>query len=121
MTYWWPTEAYEKLPIRVQKARELLEDWFRAIESGMAFQRLPDPFTKVVISQEVADRVVEHLDREFRQELSWASSAEAGSYKDSPGFARLGPLQRIALAQQLRKVLKEGDDPPLTDHRGAYL
>ncbi len=114
----WEPAKYEALPVRVQKARLLLADWFEAMECGMAGGRMPDPTFQPEIGQELADRVMEHLDANFQHELgAWAGQEHAGGYNATPGFTRLiGTPQAVALAQALRCVLK-GDtgDPPLAE------
>lgn len=118
MSYQWRDSAYLDLPPEVQACRVLLEEWFRAMEDGTVTQRLPDPMYPVPISQEAADRIVAKLDAEFERELrSWAYQETAGGYTSGPGFSRLAPPQRLALAQTLHAVLRAGGrqrpaDPP---------
>lgn len=113
MPFQWAPEEYARLPGSVQQARELLEEWYWAMEHGTAKDRYPDPTYPVTITQEVADRVVEELDRGFDRELRiWASKPEAGGYEAGPEFRRLPPLQRIALAQQLHTILKRRSPRP---------
>lgn len=109
MSYRWEPAEYERLPEPVRKARELLEDWFGAMENGSVEQRLPDPLYSVTISQERADKIVALLDEEFDRELSWASNpdVDGGGYNTGPGFSRLRPIQRLALAQQLHQLLMD--------------
>ena len=107
MTFQWPEQSYRDLPKGVQLVRRLLEDWFRAIEDGTVEQRLPDPMYPVSILQEAADRIVANLDAEFERELrSWAYQETVGGYTVGPGFQRLQPAQRLALAQQLHRLLR---------------
>lgn len=107
MTFQWPTEAYQYLPRGVQLTRLLLEDWFCAMEDGSVVQRMPDPMYPIFISQEAADRIVAGLDAEFVRELrSWAYQESAGGYTSGPGFQCLAPTQRLALAQQLHRILR---------------
>ena len=107
MAYEWAAEEYERLPPIVQEARELLERWFQAMESGQAYEWMPDPLCRVRIDMQIVDQMIEHIDREFRKEINaWAALEAAGGYTDGPGFSRLKPTQRLALAQQLH-ALKE--------------
>lgn len=105
MAYEWAAEEYERLPPIVQEARRLLGDWFRAMESGEVGRRMPDPLYPVKIDSQVVDQMVDHIDREFERELrAWAGLEAAGGYSDGPGFSRLKPAQRLALAQQLHAL-----------------
>lgn len=124
MAYQWSEESYRSLPREVQEARELLEDWFWAMERGDVAGRLPDPSHQPPITQEMADAVVAALDEGFERELrSWAHKQEAGGYEAGPGFSRLPPPQRIVLAQQLRAVLRKNhpQDPGHGDSRRERL
>ncbi|GEM_PF-2612066 len=105
MAYTWSDEEYRALSPAVQEARYLLEDWFRAMESGKVEARMPDPFYPAQIEVSVTDKVVQMIDAEFDRELrGWASSEAAGGYTIGPGFTRLKPPQRLALAQQLHAL-----------------
>ena len=105
MAYEWAAEEYERLPPAVQEARRLLEDWYRAMEAGEAGRRMPDPLYPVSIDMQVIDQMIEHIDREFDKELrAWAGLEAAGGYTEGPGFSRLKPAQRLALAQQLHTL-----------------
>ena len=105
MPYTWADDRYRELAPIVQEARALLEDWFQAIEAGMAQSRMPDPLYPAQIDSDTADAVIGHLDAEFERELnSWAKKEVAGAYTAGPGFARLGPAQRLALVQQLHAL-----------------
>ena len=107
MAFQWGIEEYRDLPKGVQLTRRLLEDWFRAMEDGSVRQRFPDPLYPVRISQEAADSIAEKLDTEFEREVrSWAYQTTAGGYTAGPGFRRLAPQQRLALAQQLHRILR---------------
>ncbi|MBI4305650.1 MAG: hypothetical protein HY678_04960 [Chloroflexi bacterium] len=119
MAYEWAREDYAKLPPIVQDARRLLEDWFRAIETGEVTRRMPDPRYPVKIDSLTADRMIDHIDREFEKELrAWANLEAAGGYTEGPGFARLAPPQRLALAQQLH-ALKLRHQQPTDANRAA--
>lgn len=113
MAYEWSPEDYARLSPVVQDARRLLEDWFRAIESGEVVRRMPDPRYPVKIDSAIADQVIEHIDREFEKELrAWANLEAAGAYSDGPAFSRLATPQRLALAQQLHALkLRYAPDP----------
>ncbi|MBI4304919.1 MAG: hypothetical protein HY678_01240 [Chloroflexi bacterium] len=105
MAYQWVPKDYETLPPIVKAARALLEDWFWAMELGEASTRLPDPRYPADIDGETADRLIAHIGREFERELqAWGNLPAAGSYSAGPGFARLRPPQRLALAQQLHSL-----------------
>lgn len=125
MAYEWHTEEYERLPPIVQEARRLLENWFQAMESGAVYQRMPDPLYPVRIDMQVVDQIVEHIDREFGKEVrAWAGLEAAGGYNDGPGFSRLKPAQRLALAQQLhalKQKYKSIDDPTKQARPGGPL
>lgn len=110
MFFEWSEDQYSRLPPIVGAARELLEDWFLAMESGLVESRMPDPLYPVAIDEAITDQIVAHLDSEFERELrAWASKQVAGGYTAGPGFARLERPQRLALAQQLHalKVLHQ--------------
>lgn len=105
MPYEWTDEQYAVLPQAVQDVRDLLEEWFNDIQAGTVTRRLPDPFYKPEISLDIANQVVTHLDAEFDKEIrAWAGLVVAGEYKVNPGFHRLAPPQRIALAQAIHVI-----------------
>ena len=105
MAYEWAAEEYERLPPIVQEARLLLEGWYRAMEAGEISRRMPDPLYPVKIDMQVVDQMIDHIDREFDKELrAWAGLEAAGGYTEGPGFSRLKPAQRLALAQQLHAL-----------------
>lgn len=105
MAYEWAPEEYERLPPIVQEARRLLEGWYRAMETGDVTGRMPDPLYPVKIDMQVVDQLIDHIDREFDKELrAWAGLEAAGGYTEGPGFSRLKPSQRLALAQQLHAL-----------------
>ena len=116
MSYEWFASEYERLSPLTQDARALLERWFRAIEDGSVSRYRPDPRYVVVIEQSVCDAIVDRIELEFAHELrAWANQESAGSYDSGPGFDRLTPSQRLALAQQLhslkRKHNRTNSDP----------
>lgn len=111
MGYDWPEESYRKLPLWVQRVREVLEDWFWAMERGEVDGRLPDPGFPVEITGEMADLVVREIDEGYERELrTWAHKPEAGGYQLGPGFGRLKGEQRVALAQALWAAIREGEE-----------
>src|SRR3990167_11129405 len=68
---------------------------------------MPDPLCRVRIDMQIVDQMSEHIDGDFRKEITaWAALEASGGYTDGPGFSRLKPTQRLALAQQLH-ALKE--------------
>lgn len=112
MAYEWSKDEYDRLPQRVQDARALLERWFNAMQSGEVVAWMPDPTYPTPIAMEVADAVVERLEREFDHDLrAWASQEAAGSYDAGPGFDRLLPPQRLALVQQLHALKRKHQQP----------
>src|SRR3990167_2283777 len=116
MAYIWEHSEYERLSPLTQDARVLLERWFRAIEDGSVNRYRPDPRYVVVIEQSACDAIIDRIELEFARELrAWASQKTAGSYDSGPGFDRLTPPQRLALAQQLhslkRKHKRTNSDP----------
>ncbi|MDO8633575.1 MAG: hypothetical protein Q7K38_03520 [Candidatus Wildermuthbacteria bacterium] len=125
MTNRWPPEQYKQLPLIIQEARRLLENWFSAMESGEVQRRMPDPLYPVKIDMLVANRIIEHIDREIGKELgAWAHDAASGGYTDGPGFSRLLPVQRLALAQQLHALKqkhKPGSNPPVQVKPGSVV
>ena len=124
MAYEWLASEYERLSPLTQDTRVLLERWFHAIEDGSINRYRPDPRYVVVIEQSACDAIVDRIELEFAHELrSWASQEAAGSYDSGPGFDRLTPPQRLALAQQLhslkRKHKRTNSDPAYSPY-GHY-
>lgn len=104
MTQTWPEEDYQnQLPLDIQKARELLEDWFWAMENNTMEERKPDLFFPIQFSEENIDKAIRLLDEGFERELHWVSSE---NYTAGPEFKRLALPQRLALVQQLHSILK---------------
>ena len=110
MQYQWGDEEYKRLPPFIQKARDMLEDWFWAMENSVVDLRMPDPLYSPPITQEQADAAVKLLDEEFDRELTWASGVDGEGYTAGPAFGRLGPMQRVALMQGLQRLRLESKD-----------
>ncbi len=107
MGFYWTQEEYQRALSPAQlMLRDLLEDWFWAMQDGRAELRLPDPGYPAVFSSEEPDRLVQHLDVAFEDELcKWVHQPNAGAYEAGPGFGRLRRPQRIALCQQVHAIL----------------
>lgn len=91
----------------------ILQDWFQALENGTAEYRNPDPRfvrpnDKPPYTDEEVDRVIAALDEEIDGEIQrnkshWAAKGiQIGS-----AFARLAPLQRRALVEDLARVVAQ--------------
>ena len=104
--YEWSEEKYNHLPKEIKEARELLQDWYLAIEDGSVDHRLPD-YTNSVITQELADKMVQYLDEEYEQELnSWGKTRTREHFEAGPEFSRMKAEQRLALAQEIYGIIK---------------
>ena len=110
----------------------VLDDWFRAIESGDADQRIPDPryrrpagrgpWSDEQLERLVALAIDDYVDRQrnwMRNNRNIATDAHCG-------FGRLGSLQRLALAQGLESVcvrygVETGEAAPISAHAPSYV
>lgn len=86
-----------------------LQDWFLALEDGTAGYRLPDPDyqrsrDRPPWTEDELDRLVRDIDAEIDQEVTRAPGIGTHSTM-GPGFQRLEPAQRLALAQGLDALL----------------
>lgn len=120
---------------RVNAVILLLEDWIVSLENKTAEQHLPDPAykrtdNKPTWSDDELNNLILALDREFDKELSWARLPSGSIHADAgPGFHRLQPLQRLALAQDLDRIMQDhpkrlpdiSKQLPLTDDYDYYL
>lgn len=112
---------------------EVLEDWFNAMEDGTAFSRLPKlsykrPEDKPMWTDEQLDHlVVIAIDEYVDKQRGWIKNNRNIVTDAHCGFERLGPVQRLAFAQDLEKVFTLYDvstgevpaDPP--SYQEAYL
>ena len=124
IAYTWPESEYESKPLIVQEARALLEKWFVAMEDGTVTSWMPDPMYATPISMDAADAMVAELTTQFDFDLkAWAYTEAAGSYDAGPGFDRLLPPQRLALAQQLHALKRKHGVKPITmpTYDGFYV
>src|SRR3990167_5190458 len=113
VAYQWNPIEYEKLPPITQAARALLQRWFNAMQSGEVASWMPDPFYTTEISMDAADQIVAEIDSQLDYDLkAWANTEAAGSYDSGPGFSRLLPPQRLALAQQLHALKRKYKPAP---------
>lgn len=86
----------------------MVDEWFKAMQDGRVRDWLPDPFWEdsrypyKIITQEVADKVIEEMDADFLIEANRFPFG-VGS---GPEFGRLPGPQRIAFVQALYKVMK---------------
>ena len=89
----------------------VLEDWFWAMEDGLADLRLPDPAYvrpggKPPWTGEDVDRIIAAIDEEYGKEFATSGAwARIAGCNAGPGFERLAPAQRLALVQQLATAL----------------
>lgn len=89
---------------------EVLDDWFVAMEDGSAFTRIPDlsyqrSSGKPTWTDEELDALVAvAIDEYVNKQRSWIESVRKIKTDADCGFARLGPVQRLALAQDLDRV-----------------
>lgn len=95
---------------------DLLEEWFVAMEDGTVVHRLPDEHYqrragKPSWTEEELDLLVTAIDREFDRELGWSGRNIQMRCTAGPGFSRLAPPQRLALAQALDATLAQFDTP----------
>ena len=107
---YWSASLYAALPEPVQRGRKVLQDWFERIERGIAELYAPEGSE---VTQQEADILVEYLDNAFEREVkAWAKQPQFGSREAGPGFARLAPPQRRALAQELKEALRGWEKLP---------
>ena len=87
----------------------ILEDWFQAIESETADHRLPDPaFESPPGRPAITEALVEEFFKELDREIDIDAFGSRGKWYGadaSSEFHRLAYPQRVALIQQLIKVV----------------
>ena len=98
----------------------VLRDWLHAMEAGTAEYRLPDPdyvrpngkppFTEA----QLTDLVEVALDEYFEQtaNANYALNTRGIWHDAGPEFRRLGAAQRLALAQELERVITTPPESP---------
>lgn len=86
----------------IMAVREVMCDWFDAMENGTANKRRFDPRGPIV-SLEEAEKMIAEIDDDFNLEKGrWASlDVEAG-----PDYFRLEPIAKIAFVQQILMTIK---------------
>lgn len=109
----------------------VLDDWFWALESGDAEQRLPDlrhqrpegkaPWTDEQLEHLVSGAIDDYVDKQ----RSWIRNNRNIATDAHCGFGRLGQLQRLALAQDLESVcvrhrIETGGVAPPTQNAMSY-
>lgn len=99
----WEEDSYESLPPEIKLGRQVLQDWFLAMEDGSVTNRQPDPFYPTAFTDEQVNEVIRKIDLSFNYE-KWLVGP--GRYDAGPDFYRLEPPQRLALVQQLHSVMK---------------
>lgn len=87
----------------VQEVIDILQKWFNKLQDGTHVLAVPDPFSKV--TQVYADKLVEVLDDDINEKEFWRLGGING-YQEMPEFIRLCPKARLAMAQEVQKVLK---------------
>ena len=107
-------EEQEVKQRQIDSVFETLEVWFQAIEDGTAEHRLPDPgFTpppgRPAITDALVDEFISELDREIDID---AFGYQGQKYKAdaTSEFHRLAQPQRMALIQDLLRVLKTDEE-----------
>lgn len=86
----------------IMAVREIMCDWFDAMENGVAHKRFQDPRGPAV-SLEEAERMIAEIDDDFNIEKNrWTGlGVEAG-----PDYFRLEPHAKIAFVQQILMTIK---------------
>lgn len=83
----------------------VLDDWFQALESGTAHQRLPrQDYPKTWTDTKLEYLVTIAIDEYVDRQRSWMVNNRNIVTDAHCGFQRLGPVQRLALAQDLDEV-----------------
>ncbi len=87
----------------------ILEDWFLAVENGTAHHRLPDPAFqpppgRPPLTEALVEEFIKELDREIDTDAFGSQGRQYGADASSE-FHRLAYPQRVALVQQLTKVM----------------
>lgn len=82
----------------IMRVREIIIDWFYALENGVAHYRRPNPANHIV-SPKQANQMIEKIDDDFEHEFKKRSNALGIDY--TPELSRLGEDQKLALAQEI--------------------
>lgn len=114
------SEAWDRwllhLSVQDKAIHAVLYDWANALSDGTAQYRQPDPsYERPAGAKEWTDERLEALLREI-DEYVWAQAAwtktNRGIEADAgPGYLRLAPPQRLALAQDLERAILANPDP----------
>jgi hypothetical protein len=105
----WETEGYWEPWQRA--VIECLDEWFEAMDAGTAFSRLPDPMYqrpdgKPPWTDDELDNLMSTvIDDYVERQRAWATQKRQVAYSGHSGFTRLAPMQRLALAQDLERIL----------------
>lgn len=119
--YSWEDYEYNSLSVFVLEIREILQEWFLAIEEREEEKRQPDPLFPQIFLPEKVNAIIEMLDKQFDSQVAWASNVGAGNFSKGPTFSRLKYEQRLALCQQIYpwilKLRKHYESlPPVDDY-----
>lgn len=99
----------------VQRVHDILDWWFTQMESGAGCAS-PDPRYPKTWTDEQLDALVQEIDGYTEKQRTWANApynhttrdmAGKGLYETGPGFERLSPAERLALAQDLHRATME--------------
>lgn len=98
----------------------VLDDWFQAMESGSADLRLPREYPKAWTDAQLEYLVVTAIDDYVDKQRGWIKTNRDIVTDAHCGFQRLGPVQRLALAQDLDEVCVTFEQPTgLSTYDGA--
>ena len=84
------------------EVRQVIIDWFYALENGTAEMRLPDPRDET-LTQEKADKIIKAIDDDFAIEKNRYHGLNVD--KGPEFFERLSPRGRFTMSQEILAVL----------------
>ena len=94
----------------------VLYDWFCALNDGTAAHRMPDfGYVRPEGAEEWTDARLENLikviDDYVWAQAAWCKTTRFIDADAGPGYARLGPAQRVAFAQDLERAVQAFPPP----------
>ena len=109
----WDKHIVGSLTVRKYKVHEVLADWFEAIGNGTVTNRLPDP-ASYSFTEEQLEGLVNEIDNYVFAQRHWVKiqpDRDGFMAEHAPGFITLLPAQRLAFAQDLKRVLEKYPKP----------
>lgn len=93
----------QRVAKRNQEIFDVLEKYFKYLQDGTYLHLTPDPFYTEV-DMDLVNRIIYAIDKDFLDKEFWRISN--GYYIALPEFSRLTDEGKLAMAQEIHKIIK---------------